>query len=396
MNKDLKEKLIKQLKETKISADIKIPEFYLRIQNIINNCPEPYFEYLDIVLDKDKEKFANKIFKEITFTIMFHLSFNLSHSFINNSRNYLQYKYNYYDKCSFYGILLALDIFTNENVMYLYLKTQNIMKLSNIQKDILFYQIFYNEYLKIPYFVFDKYLNIINVDKSKKIRTPAQYRHAQGIVLSENHLHYDSGYQIYNSIIHELVHFAQYSFHDFTLYNLNYQNYNANIQYCDMQIRFSSFSFSDKYMYSKCNYVSSLSKAFYFITRNEIEANNISYKKTNDLMLNMDDFDTKALVQYLSYSFVLEEQFKKIKKRYHIDQLDNNTIQNEYNHAVCHLMYNENPESYLQAKLMYDVMNVIVCQDYIDAGLTFDEDRFELKTMNAVLEQYGFSKENFQ
>ena len=163
-----------------------------------------------------------------------------------------------------------------------------------------------------------------------------------------------------------------------------------------MQTKHSSFNFSTKYKYSKTKQVSILSKIFYYVTFDEIEANNVSDKKTKELMELLNDNDEKLLNEEKFYKNNLQKAYDKIKKRYHIDQLDNNTIQEEYNYAIYHLIYNENPKSYLQAMIMYDVMNVFICQDYIDAGLTFDEDRFKLETMNAVLEQYGFSRENFQ
>ena len=131
------------------------------------------------------------------------------------------------------------------------------------------------------------------------------------------------------------------------------------------------------------------------MTFDEIEANNISYKKATELIKISNDSDEGLLIEEKHYENNLERQYDKIKKRYHIEQFDNNIIQNEYNYAIYHLIYNENPESYLQAMLMYDVMNVIICQDYIDAGLTFDEDRFKLETMSTILKRYGFSKNFF-
>lgn len=396
MDKDLKEKIIKRLKEARIPTDVKIPEFYLRIQNIINHCPEPCLEYLEIVLNEDAKKFAEKIYKNMIFTVIFRLSYKISDFFLDND---IPSKDNYYDECKFYGILLALDMFTNTEIIYNYLKARNITKLNNIQREILFCQIFYNEYLKIPCFA-DAHWKLLNFEKSKKIKCLAAYQNSfenNHIEINEYYLHNDDGYNIYSTIMHELIHFCQSVGYNFCInipdiFHKNYSSLLCNIKYCDMQIRPLDFVFDTRYKYSQCKYVSVLSKIFYYMTFDEIEANNISYKKATKLMKISNDSDEELLIKEKHYENNLEKQYDKIKKRYHIEQFDNNIIQNEYNYAIYHLIHNENPESYLQAMLMYDVMNVIICQDYIDAGLTFDEDRFELETMNTILKRYGFSK----
>lgn len=389
MDKDLKEKIIKRLKEARIPIAIKIPEFYFRVQNIVNNCPESYLEYLEIVLNEDAKKFAEKIYNNMIFTIIFSLSYKISDFFLDND---IPSKDNYYDGCRFYGIILALDMFTNTEIIYNYLKARNITKLNNIQREILFCQIFYNEYLKIPCFIDTTgWFDLINFKKERKIKCRAKYTSVSNyITINEYHLYHDNGYDIYTSIIHELVHFNQHAL-NIRLCNIQY----CDIQYCDMQAGFSSFVFSTKYKHSKNNQVSILSNAFYYMTFDEIEANNISYKKTKELMKILKDSDEELLIQEKHYRNSLERQYDKIKKHYHIEQFNDNTIQKEYNNAIYHLIYNENPESYLQAMLMYDVMNVIICQDYIDVGLTFDEDRFELETMSTILKRYGFSKNFF-
>lgn len=397
MDKDLKEKLIKQLKEAKIPTDVKIPEFYLRIQNIINHCPEPCLEYLEIMVNEDREKAYDKlrIHKDINFTIRVKLSTKFDSVLFEDMRNYM--KYGTFPGQWFYTCLLAIDMFANNDIVYNYLKTQNIIKLNCRQREILFSQILYNEYLKIPCFP-DKDWELPSFIKFKELGTLASYRKDR-IEINEHYLHSADGYNIYNTVIHELTHFCQntgyyccISIPDIFLINHPL----CNIKYCDMQTKCSSFNFSTKDKYLKIKQASILSKIFYYVTLNEIEAKNMSYKRTKELMKLLNDNDEKLLIQEKYYKDNLQKAYDKIKKRYHIDQLDNNTIQEEYNYAIYHLQYNENPESYLQAMLMYDIMNVIICQDYIDAGLTFDEDRFELETMNAVLEQYGFSKENFQ
>lgn len=401
MNKDLKEKLIKKLKEAKIPTDVKIPEFYLRIQNIINNCPEPCLEYLEIMVNEDKEKIYDRlrIHKDINFTILFSLYAEFGDVLFQNMRNYM--RYNSFSGESVYKCLLTIDMFINTDIIYSYLKTKNIIKLNSFQREILFSQIFYNEYLKIPCFIVSKDAHTLNFpvfQKSRKNKDNAQYSCKQNsITISERHLYHSTGYQIYNSILHELVHL-----HQKNIYSLDYDKPDdlkkryKDVQYCDIHVRIPNFVISAKYLRSKNRNVYVLSNTFYYINTDEIEANNISRKKSNDLMLNMNDYDIEISLDAKIYNLILEVQYEKFKTRYHIAELDNNMIQSEYNYAIYHLMHNENPESYLQAMIMYDVMNIIICQAYIDAGLTFDEDRFKLETMNAVLEQYGFSKENFQ
>lgn len=399
MDKDLKEKLIKKLKEAKIPTDVKIPEFYLRIQNIINHCPEPCLEYLEIMFNEDREKFYDKlkIHKDINFIIISDLTINFIDVLFPDMRNCM--KYASFPGKSLYEQLLTIDMFTNTDIIYSYLKTQNIMKLNCRQREILFSQILYNEYLKIPCFP-DEDWELLSFIKFKELGTLASYR-KYCIEINEHYLHSADGYDIYNTVIHELTHFCQHTGYYFCtnipdIFDKNYPSLLCDIKYCDMQIRHLDFVFTTRYKHSKYKYVSVLSKIFYHVTFDEIEANNVSYKRTKELMELLNDNDEKILNEEKYYKTNLQKAYDKIKKRYHIDQLDNNTIQEEYNYAIYHLQYNENPESHLQAMIMYDVMNVIICQDYIDAGLTFDEDRFKLETMNAVLEQYGFSKENFQ
>ena len=399
MNKDLKEKLIKQLKKTKIPTDVKIPEFYLRIQNIINHCPEPCLEYIEIMFNEDREEIYDKlkIHKDINFTILFNLYAKFDSVLFENMRNCM--KYASFPGESLYKQLLTIDMFTNTDIIYSYLKTKNIMKLNCRQREILFSQILYNEYLKIPCFP-DEHWYIHDFVTSQKQKSLASYK-IVCIEINKHYLHSADGYDIYNTIIHELTHFCQYIGYYFCtsildIFDKNYPSLSCNIKYCDMQTKFSRFRFNTEYIHSKIKQVSILSRVFYYMTFQEIEANNMAYKKTKELMELLNDNDEELLNQEKYYKNNLQKAYDKIKKRYHIDQLDNNTIQEEYNYAIYHLQYNENPKSYLQAMLMYDIMNVIICQDYIDAGLTFDEDRFKLETMNAVLEQYGFSKANFQ
>ena len=397
MNKDLKEKLIKKLKEAKIPTDVKIPAFYLRIQNIINNCPAPCLEYLEVIVNEDTEKFHDKlrIHQDINFRIIFNLSTKFSDVLFQNMRNY-----NTFPGKWFYEYLLAIDMFANTDIIYSYLEAQNIMKLNSFQREILFSEIFYNEYLKIPCFITptNTFIDWISVKKARKVDYYAAYT-SNYIIVNEYNLYHSTGYQIYNIIIHELVHFSQYAGQLFYINKPNTLNKKTKLyngQYCDMQTWSSFLIHSVKYVHSKNKKISNLSRIFYYIATDEIEAHDIAYKKTKELMELLNDNDEELLNQEKYYKNNLQKAYDIIKKQYHIDQLDNNTIQNEYNHAICHLMYNENPESHLQAMIMYDIMNVIICQDYIDVGLTFDEDRFKLETMNAVLEQYGFSKEKFQ
>lgn len=401
MDKDLKEKLIKKLKEAKIPTDVKIPEFYLRIQNIINNCPEPCLEYLEIMVNEDKEKIYDRlrIHKDINFTILFSLYAEFGDVLFQNMRNYM--RYNSFSGESVYKCLLTIDMFINTDIIYSYLKTKNIIKLNSFQREILFSQIFYNEYLKIPCFIattnWDT-INWISVKKARKVDYYAKYA-SNYITINEYHLYHSTGYQIYKTIIHELVHFHQHAGQLFyvnkpDILKKNTKLYNG--QYCDMQTGSSFLINHLKYVSSKNKNISNLSRMFYYMTTNEIEAYDIAYKKTKELMKILNDNDEKLLIKENIHQNNVKKQYDKIRERYHIDQLDNNTIQEEYNYAIYHLQYNENPKSYFQAMLMYDIMNVIICQDYINAGLTFDEDRFKLETMNAVLEQYGFSKESFQ
>ena len=162
MNKDLKKKLIKQLKEAKIPTDIKIPAFYLRIQNIINHCPEPCLEYLEIMFNEDREKFYDKlkIHKDINFIIISDLTIEFRGVLFPDMRNCM--KYASFPGKSLYEQLLTIDMFTNTDIIYSYLKTQNIMKLNSFQREILFSQILYNEYLKIPCFTATTNWNTIN------------------------------------------------------------------------------------------------------------------------------------------------------------------------------------------------------------------------------------------
>lgn len=355
------------------------------------------------MVNEDKEKIYDRlrIHKDINFTILFSLYAEFGDVLFQNMRNYM--RYNSFSGESVYKCLLTIDMFINTDIIYSYLKTKNIIKLNSFQREILFSQIFYNEYLKIPCFIVSKDAHTLNFpvfQKSRKNKDNAQYSCKQNsITISEYHLYHSTGYQIYKTIIHELVHFHQHAGQLFyvnkpDILKKNTKLYNG--QYCDMQTGSSFLINHLKYVSSKNKNISNLSRMFYYMTTNEIEAYDIAYKKTKELMKILNDNDEKLLIKENIHQNNVKKQYDKIRERYYIDQLDNNMIQNEYNHAICHLMYNEKPESYLQAMLMYDIMNVIICQDYIDAGLTFDEDRFKLKTMNAVLEQYGFSKENFQ